>query len=300
MNKQQLLTQAKRIVDERRFAAEEKAQATLDALRSDPKWRETEKQLRAAQVDLAMGVGDENKLKKTIADAEKRQRVLLKEAGVDGKSLVPQYSCKLCNDTGYVNGKTCRCLEKELRKLLVSYGNVPNTAFTFENNAETDSHNLAVAKKLKQICRDGNKNVLLLGKVGTGKTYWLTACANLAAQTDKDVLFVTAYSLNARFLEAYLDSAEAVRSLLESLTDVDLLLIDDLGTEKLFNNVTVNYLFAILNERSVNKKQTFFTSNLTLNEISERYDERIVSRLVDQNSTFVAQLVGADKRISRP
>ena len=299
MNKQQMLTQAKRIVDERRFAAEEKAAALLDSFRSDPQWRETEKQLRAAQVDLAMGVGNASKLKKTVADAEKQQLALLKKAGVEGNSLLPNYSCKLCNDTGYVNGKMCRCLEKELRKLFVSNGNIPSTDYTFENNAETNSHNLAIAKKLKQICLDGDKNVLLLGKVGTGKTYLLTACANFAVQTDRDPLFITAYSLNAKFLEAYFDSAEAVSLLMENLIDVDLLLIDDLGTEKLFNNVTVNYLFAILNERSVNKKQTFFTSNLTLNEIGSRYDERIASRLVDQSSTFVAQLVGEDKRISK-
>ena len=295
MTKQQLLQLAKRIVDGRRFAAEEAADKTMYRLRHIDKWRNLEHELRSAEVDLAMGNGDEHTQGK-IAALQEEMSALLKALGVQPTDLVPQYSCKLCNDTGYIDGKMCRCLRAELRRLIIDGGNVICKEFTFENSTEKDRHNAAVYRQVEQIVRNGVQNVLLTGKVGTGKTYLLTASAQLAAQLEKSVLFVTAYSLNADLLAAHLEGVEAISTLLNSLVDVDLLLIDDLGTEKIYNNVTGNYLFTLLNERSVAHKQTFFSTNLTLQQLNERYDERVVSRLIDKNTTFVAQLTGKDKR----
>lgn len=289
---------AKRRIDERRYAAEEKAAETLEYLRKNERWIECEQQLRSAQVSLAMGEGGKQ-LAKKIAELESKQRKLLDELGISPEELTPQYSCKLCNDTGYVNGKPCRCLQEELHRLIVAGSNAPNAEFTFENSTEKEEKNLAVYDRMRKLLQNKSKNALIVGKVGTGKTYLLTACANYAAAQGRSVLFVTAYSLNADFLSACLDGSEAVNALMDSLIEADLLLIDDLGTEKLFNNVTANFLFALLNERTVNKKQTFFTSNLSLGDISERYDERIVSRLMDKNTAFVAQLAGEDKRLAK-
>ncbi len=299
MNKQQLLQQAKRIVDNRRYAAEEQTENTLEQLRQNDEWRIAEQRLRSAQVDLAMNIGDVKELKNTIAALEKEQAELLGKLGVDPSELTPQYSCKLCNDTGYFNGQMCECLQTELRRLIIAGSNVPNKEFTFENSAETVKHNIAIYKKVKQICDSGDKNILLTGQVGTGKTYLLTAAANYAAQLNKSTLFVTSYSLNADFLNAYLDGQESSSALLDNLIDVDLLLIDDLGTERLVNNVTANFLFNVLNERLLLHKQIFFTTNLQLKDIQDRYDERIVSRLLDQSRTFIAQLTGNDKRLSK-
>ena len=299
MNKRQLLQQAKRIVDSRRYAAEEQRERVLEQLRQNDEWRLAEQRLRSAQVDLAMGYGDATALKNTVAALEKQLSELLKKSGVKPSELTPRYSCKLCNDTGYVDGKMCNCLQTELRRLIIAGSNIPDKDFTFENSSETDKHNLAVYKKVKQICNLGDKNILLTGQVGTGKTYLLSAAANYAAQCGKSVLFVTAYSLNADFLAAYLDGQDSSSALLENLIDTDLLLIDDLGTERLVNNVTANFLFNVLNERMLARKQIFFTTNLQLKDIQDRYDERIVSRLLDQSRTFIAQLAGDDKRLAK-
>lgn len=299
MNKRQLIAQAKRVVDERRFAAEEKADRTLRELRKNEEWNALERQLRAAQVDLAMGTGNAQQLSDTVARLEKEQRSLLKKLNVKSSALVPQYSCKLCNDAGYVDGKACRCLQTELRRLIIADSNLFDADFTFEKSTETDAHNVSVYRQIRKTLEKGKCNVLLCGEVGTGKTYLLTACANEAAKLNRSVLFVTAYSLNAELLKAHLDGVEATETLIDSLIDVDLLLIDDLGTEKIYNNVTGNDLFALLNERIVAHKQTFFTTNLELQQINDRYDERIVSRLMDRNITFVAKLSGADKRLAK-
>ena len=299
MNKQQLISQAKRIVDERRFAAEDKAQHTLDELRQNADYSLLERKLRQAQVDLAMGKGNAKALQSQITSLEKELKALIKKLGYGKNALIPQYCCSKCNDTGYVNGNVCDCLQAEIRKLIVAESNVTNSEFTFANSAEKNKHNLAVYKKAREVCQDGKTNILLTGNTGSGKTYLLTACANLCAELDKSVLFVTAYSLNATFLNAHLSDVESKQAILDNLIDVDVLTIDDLGTENVYKNVTAEYFFSVLNERIAQKKQTFISTNLTLQDIRERYDERIFSRLVDQHTTFVAQLIGNDKRLSK-
>ena len=84
---------------------------------------------------------------------------------------------------------------------------------------------------------------------------------------------------------------------MDNLTEVDVLAIDDMGTEQVYKNVTAEYTFQLLNERIARKKQTFISTNLSLADIRERYDERLFSRMIDQNLTFVAKLEGNDKRV---
>ena len=299
MNKQQLTLRAKRIVDERRYAAEDKVQRTLDELRQNAEYDSCERKLRQAQVDLAMGTGNVKTLKAQIDKCEKELKALIKKLGYDENALIPQFYCAKCHDTGYVGDAACDCLQTEMRKLIVAESNVVNGEFIFANSTEKTKHNLAVYKKAREVCHDGKTNILLTGNTGSGKTYLLTACVNECVELGKSVLFVTAYSLNATFLNAHLEGVETRQAILDNLIDVDVLAIDDLGTENVYKNVTAEYFFSVLNERIARKKQTFISTNLTLNDIRERYDERIFSRLVDQHTTFVAQLVGKDKRLSK-
>lgn len=292
MNKQQILSLAQRQIDEKRFKAEEKRDRLLEKLRTDLRYKNCERQLRAAQF--------KNNDKEAIAKYKATMDALLIELGIDKQQLQPQYSCKLCNDTGRINNQPCICLINEYNKLLSSQSKVPNHGFTFGNSSETDKHNIAVYKKAKEIVETGEKNLLITGNTGSGKTYLITACANLATELNRSALFYTAYDLNSVFLEAHLSDYQTKQTILNLLTDVDVLVIDDLGTEINYKNVTAEYLFAIINERmSTKTKQTFVSTNLSLSDIRERYDERIFSRLVDQSRTIVAQLEGSDKRIKK-
>lgn len=291
MNKQQLLLLAQRQIDENRFKAEEKRDVILTQLRTNPRYKECERQLRAAQFS--------GKDKQKTDECKKKMYALLDEMKIDRQLLQPQYSCKICNDTGRINNLPCDCLKKEYNKLLSAQSKVPDYRFTFENSRETNKHNIAVYKKAKETVESETSNFLLTGNTGSGKTYLITACANLATQLNRSALFYTAYDLNSAFLEAHLSDYQAKQAILDILTDVDVLAIDDLGTEITYKNVTAEYLFAIINERISNKKQTFVSTNLSLADIRERYDERIFSRLVDQSITVVAKLEGADKRIEK-
>ena len=291
-----ILSQAQRTIAARKAAAEEACERTLEKLNGYADWKNCLHDLKSAQVKWAL-YGDEQ-ARNAAEKLQKQRALLLKKYRLTEKDVTPQYSCPICCDTGYVDGVQCQCLKKELRRLLAGQSNVTNVNYTFGNSAETDERNLAIAKKAQKVCRgDALKNILLTGKTGNGKTYLLTSCANLCTELGKSVLFVTAYSLGSLFMEAYLSDLASQKAIMDNLTEVDVLAIDDLGTESVYKNVTGQYMFSLINERISRGKQTFYSTNLTLQQLRDTYDERIFSRLVDRNNTFVAQLSDGDKRI---
>ena len=79
--------------------------------------------------------------------------------------------------------------------------------------------------------------------------------------------------------------------------NADVLLIDDLGTEPVLKNVTKEYLYNLINTRQINNKPTLISTNLSLDNILNRYDERIFSRLANKNLSTVIRLVSQDKRL---
>ena len=65
------------------------------------------------------------------------------------------------------------------------------------------------------------------------------------------------------------------------LFQADLLIIDDLGTE-VSNTFTNAEIFNIVNTRLLWGKKTIISTNLTPNEISEIYTDRVFSRIFDK------------------
>ena len=65
----------------------------------------------------------------------------------------------------------------------------------------------------------------------------------------------------------------------------ELLIIDDLGTE-LTNSFQLSQLFEIINKRSISKRSTLISTNLSMKQLSDRYTERIVSRLIADYMVF--------------
>jgi DNA replication protein DnaC len=71
-------------------------------------------------------------------------------------------------------------------------------------------------------------------------------------------------------------------NIFQSILDVDLLIIDDLGTESL-NSMKLSELFTILNTRILNLNnkitKTIISTNLDIKDIFDSYEERIGSRI---------------------
>lgn len=89
-------------------------------------------------------------------------------------------------------------------------------------------------------------------------------------------------------------SKDILYDLCEDLYGCDLLIIDDLGTETT-NSFITSQLFSCLNERYLRSKATLISTNLNLEELRDRYSDRIFSRIT--SSFTLCKLTGRDIRI---
>ena len=92
--------------------------------------------------------------------------------------------------------------------------------------------------------------------------------ANRLIERGMNVLTVSAYQFFQSARESYFERENS----LDELMDVPVLMMDDLGSEPLMKNVTVELLFSLLNERLIRGKATVISTNLTLEELRERQD----------------------------
>lgn len=216
-------------------------------------------------------------------------------------SIFPEYSCPKCEDSGLVNGKYCDCLKREITDILLkksgfkSLESFKNSDFSiFENEEEIKK----IYKLMETWCNktDSNKNLIyLLGETGTGKTHLMKCMANEFISQNKIVLLLTAFEMHNTFVKYH--TAKDNENLLDDILSCEVLFIDDLGTEPFFKNITKEYFYLIINERRMKNLKTVITSNLSPNDLKERYDERIFSRIMDKDSSVVLELKGKDKRL---
>lgn len=99
---------------------------------------------------------------------------------------------------------------------------------------------------------NSKRNLLLYGPSGLGKTYLLNCIARRVLDRGFSVLKVTAYRMLEGMRNAHM--GEDDQGELRMMMECELLLIDDLGTEPLLRNVSLEYLFTLFNERMVNRR----------------------------------------------
>ena len=142
------------------------------------------------------------------------------------------------------------------------------------------------------------KNLLFTGNTGLGKTFLTNCIANELLKQGKTVLYQTAPVM----LDTIIDYRFGKNNNFNynDLLNVDLLIIDDLGTESL-NNMKFSELFNILNTRLLNQNnhitKTIISTNLSLNNLFKTYDERIFSRLVGYYN--ICRFFGDDLRYKK-
>ena len=116
-----------------------------------------------------------------------------------------------------------------------------------------------------------------------GKTYLSSCIANELLKKGKTVLYQTAPIMLDSIIDYRFGKNTTSKDIYESLLNVDLLIIDDLGTESM-NSMKFTELFNIINSRLLNSNnkitKTIISTNLSLQNLLDNYDERIVSRIV--------------------
>lgn len=233
----------------------------------------------------------------------------LAACGLDVETLAPVYTCALCKDEGYVYDpmrRMCSCFETELnRRLLLELGLQSEQIFeNFDENRFSDEPPVsqrALMRRNRDICErfadaypdTGVRDLLFTGKSGLGKTFLMQAIAHRVARRGFGVQYVSAYKLLETMRKAYFENNS---DWMQPLMQAPLLLIDDLGTEPLMENITVTQLFNLLNERQNANRHTVISTNMNMIELKARYTERITSRLLDESCCKIVKFIGEDIR----
>ena len=241
-----------------------------------------------------------NKIKDEISRLNAEKLELIIKNGFNPDDFEIKYNCGICKDSGFVDGKKCACFKKELSLLKYKKSNLgklletesfDNFNFSYYSDKISPAEGISPLENIKSIFSTciafvknfdkSDENLLLYGSPGLGKTFLSTSIAKDLLDLGYDVLYQNAYQIFTLF-EDYrfnrIDSAFG-KNQIDSFKNVDLLIIDDLGTEAT-SIYTGASLFDIVSTRLINGKKTIINTNLSLKDISELYSERVASRLV--------------------
>ena len=143
------------------------------------------------------------------------------------------------------------------------------------------------------------KNIIISGASGVGKSFLLECMLSELIKQKKYVLYTTAFTMSQNLLKYHTNFDTSKESILSPYLECDVLIIDDLGSEPIFKNVSEEYLYLILNQRLFEQKPVIISTNLTLSEIQDRYGERIFSRLVSKNVSKLFKIENSDLRLKK-
>ena len=141
---------------------------------------------------------------------------------------------------------------------------------------------------------DAGRGLWFVGSVGTGKTTLAMLVARHAIEAGRSVAIYSLPRLLAQIRTTFDDDASnSYVELLDRLTAVDLLQIDDVGAEKTSPWV-LEQLYAIVNARYEDERSIVITTNLERDALADQINERTVSRL--EEMCEVLPLFGTDAR----
>ncbi|MBQ7452713.1 MAG: ATP-binding protein [Clostridia bacterium] len=271
-----------------------------------PQFRELDKQERALVIKIGKELSEDrpcDQLEKSLDQIKSKKEKALKSIGLKPEDLLPKFDCEICKDTGITQNGYCKCYNDRLYKILSSTEKTkeytPLSKLKITKNAEQCESLTKIVDLLEKWANGKTqyKTVLLCGNTGVGKTTLAESTLGSFQELNKTVLNVSGFAMNELFTKYHTTFDETRNTYLSSLLDCDCLLIDDLGTEPLKKNITIEYLYLILSEREKNDKLTIITTNLDLEGILNHYGERIFSRLSSKQTTFKHFIKGTDLRL---
>lgn len=298
----EILDRAIRELENRRFSAKSLwEQRNAEIENKIPEIKEINAELSATCVKLSRliltrsGNFSESleKIKTLNLQGQERIISLLKENGYREDYLTLSYTCPKCEDTGFVGGRRCSCLEELIRKYSVedlnSRSRMKLSGFdTFSLDYYPEDLNgvpcRSVMANSLSYCINYARNfsssspsVFMLGKTGLGKTHLSLAIAEEVLSKGFSVAYGSIIDYLRKIEQEHFGRSDG--DTLKTLFDADLLILDDLGAEfesSFYHSVIYNIVNTRLNQGS----PTIISSNLTPQELQSRYPERIVSRLV--------------------
>lgn len=296
-----------------------------------PRLQEIDDELNKYAIDTAKNILFNNnsdlllKLQDKVRVLKEERNSILLKANKDSSYLLPTYECSLCNDTGYISENSitsmCSCLKQKLLDIEYNNSNIGNlekenfkkfninlySDIVDENKYNSDisprDNIKSIGKEVKKFIKNfddpDEKNLLFSGGTGLGKTFLSNCIVAEILAKGKTVLYQTAPVMFDTLIDELFDK-NSDGSFSQSLLSVDLLVIDDLGTETM-NSMKFTEIYKIINTRLLNQNgkvtKTIISTNLDLQGLFNTYDERIVSRFIGNYNIY--RFFGDDIRFKK-
>ena len=301
--------------ERKRDISRHNAQDALKKVREEvPGYRETEDKITGLAMECAARAieGDADAVKDMRAGIDAltaELKRLLTGHGFAEDFLEEKHECSECSDTGYTpDGKKCRCLIQELRKVMYHQSNIEEVlerenfdTLTYDYYTDDEREKMkGIIDKCRSFAESFKgpyENILLYGNVGVGKTFLTNCMAKAVLDKGYGVIYFTSMRLfDTLSREMFHHDEDDSWDWQKDIFTCDLLIIDDLGTESV-SSFVASRLFDILNERDLRRKSTIISTNLSFEDIGKRYSERNFSRIFG-NYTILHPDVG-DIRIKK-
>jgi len=136
-------------------------------------------------------------------------------------------------------------------------------------------------------------SILMYGNTGLGKTHLSLAIANVVVEKGYNVIYSSAGNLFSKLEKEKFGKINFDESPEEQVLTVDLLILDDLGSE-FSTQFTIATVYNIINTRILSGLPTIINTNLLYDEIGDKYNPRVYSRLIGDYQML--EFIGADIR----
>lgn len=312
------------ILSQRRMNAERTADQRREILYTRlPRIKEIDREISATRIKITRiilsggNVAEEmQKLKEKNLLLQSEYSEILSANGYSDNVLEPRYQCSVCSDKGYYeeNGRSlmCSCMKnllvsvacEELNKtaplLLSTFDAFNLDYYSKEKSEDAEVSPYYVMSKVYDYCvkyakefSTNSVNILMKGNTGLGKTHLSLAIANEVIRKGFGVIYVSAPVLLQRVERNYF-STDKYDDIENIVSECDLLIIDDLGTE-FKTPFSTSQLYNICNSRMLAKRPLIFNTNLSPEQMKKDYTERFVSRIFGEAQ--VLDFLGEDIRI---
>jgi DNA replication protein DnaC len=154
---------------------------------------------------------------------------------------------------------------------------------------------------LEALSRSGDKGIMLFGPPGIGKTHLVVGLTRVALAASMVATFENVPDLIQRIQDTYdyerMTGEEPAntsrRKIVARLCAHDIVALDDIGRERATEDAR-SIMYEIVNNLYERRRTVLVTTNLTLEEYEDRYDEAIRSRLAHMTNRL--KVDGDDRR----